>query len=151
MTGWLSATAGLPRIADEVCCTGENFRVVPITAPEQLQQDTPSDECLTRSPHRRGRAVSAARRGRAPWPSTPIRRPQHLNRRQVNWSGTAVAGLNRNSIRTVRGAISFNSSTHFRPSVPAGSLDRQLFAQHAICAVQSPLGEEPGEGGAFAL
>ena len=51
----------------------------------------------------------------------------------------------------MRGAISFNSSTHFRPNVPAGSLDRQLFAQHAICAVQAPLGEEPGEGGAFTL
>ena len=41
---------------------------------------------------------------------------------KVYWSGTAVAGLNSNSIRTVRGAISFNSSTHFPPSVPAGSL-----------------------------
>src|SRR6516225_68799 len=39
------------------------------------------------------------------------------------WSGTAVAGLNSNATRTVRGAISFNSSTHFPPSVPAGSLD----------------------------
>src|SRR5438477_7440078 len=39
------------------------------------------------------------------------------------WSDTAVAGLNSNPIRTVRGAISFNSCTHFPPSPPAGSLD----------------------------
>src|SRR6516225_7522049 len=35
-------------------------------------------------------------------------------------SATAVAGLNSNTTRTVRGAISFNSCTHFPPS--AGSL-----------------------------
>src|SRR6185295_14283212 len=34
--------------------------------------------------------------------------------------GTVVAGLNSNATRTVRGAISFNSCTHFPPS--AGSL-----------------------------
>src|SRR5215469_16418152 len=36
-----------------------------------------------------------------------------------NWTGTTVAGLNSNATRTVRGAICFNSSTHFPPS--AGS------------------------------
>src|SRR5215831_3647054 len=35
------------------------------------------------------------------------------------WIGTVVAGLNSNATRTVRGAISFNSSTHLPPS--AGS------------------------------
>src|SRR5215469_5981422 len=37
-----------------------------------------------------------------------------------NWIGTAVAGLNSKATRTVRGAISFNSSTHLPPT--AGSL-----------------------------
>src|SRR6266567_4256212 len=37
-----------------------------------------------------------------------------------NWIGTAVAGLNSSATCTVRGAISFNSSTHLPPS--AGSL-----------------------------
>src|SRR6516162_10853498 len=32
-----------------------------------------------------------------------------------NWSGTAVAGLNSSAMRTVRGAISFTSSTHLPP------------------------------------
>src|SRR6516165_11544481 len=35
------------------------------------------------------------------------------------WIGTVVAGLNSNATRRVRGAISFNSSTHLPPS--AGS------------------------------
>jgi hypothetical protein len=35
------------------------------------------------------------------------------------WIGTVVDGLNSNATRTVRGAISFNSSTHLPPS--AGS------------------------------
>src|SRR5437764_12938282 len=35
---------------------------------------------------------------------------------------TAVAGLNSNAIRTVRGAISFNNRTHLPRRVPGGSL-----------------------------
>src|SRR5258706_12033358 len=52
-----------------------------------------------------------------------------------DWSGTAVAGLNSNPIRTVRGAISFNSSTHFPPSVPAGSLDMKPVMLPPGCAM----------------
>src|SRR5215472_14530984 len=39
-----------------------------------------------------------------------------------NWSGTAVAGLNSSAMRTVRGAISFNSSTHLPPCAGASTV-----------------------------
>src|SRR6266853_2542977 len=50
------------------------------------------------------------------------------------WSGTVVAGLNSNAIRTVRGATFFNRSTHFPPSVPAGSLDMKPVMLPPGCA-----------------
>src|SRR6516162_8582886 len=53
---------------------------------------------------------------------------------RVYWSGTVVAGLNSNATRTVRGAISFNSPTHFPPSVPAGSLDMKPVMLPPGCA-----------------
>src|SRR5262249_45956617 len=43
------------------------MRIVQSNGPEQLQQDAPSDKCLTRSPRRRGRIASAGLRDRAPW------------------------------------------------------------------------------------
>src|SRR4249920_183111 len=49
------------------------------------------------------------------------------------WSGTAVAGLNSNATRTVRGAISFNSCTHFPPS--AGSLIMKPVMLPPGCAI----------------
>src|SRR3984893_11295097 len=49
-----------------------------------------------------------------------------------DWSGTAVAGLNSNATRTVRGAICFNSSTHFPPSrLLKNAVWRRIFA---MCA-----------------
>src|SRR5262252_5353595 len=49
--GWLAATAGLPTVADECCCSCEKFRVLPIDGCEQLQQ-------FTRTAYPRARAAS---------------------------------------------------------------------------------------------
>src|ERR1700730_5950966 len=49
------------------------------------------------------------------------------------WGDTAVAGLNSNATRTVRGAISFNSCTHFPPS--AGSLIMKPVMLPPGCAI----------------
>ena len=62
----------------------------------------------------RGRAIVKGGRG------TASRTMGLLGGIMKNWSGTVVAGLKRSATCTVRGAISFNSSTHLPPSV--GSL-----------------------------
>src|SRR5215469_6042938 len=62
-----------------------------------------------------------------------------------NWSGTAVAGLNSSAMRTVRGAISFNSSTHLPPCSGVSAVKPVMEDRHVggLGALENLTGVDP--------